>query len=85
MAFDEPKNLERGPHCLCTISPQRPGFSENDVGLNRARVWVTGIGPVRLLAETLNTFRAVWLRGGREPVKKFESSRSEMRRSRRVN
>jgi hypothetical protein len=53
--------------------------------LNRERVSVIGTRPTRLLDETSNTLKFVWLRGGRRPLKWFDSRWSEMRLSRRVN
>ncbi|KAI8004344.1 ABC transporter G family member 40 [Camellia lanceoleosa] len=71
---EELKNGGSELHPLSMISLQRLGFQENQEMLNRDRVGVTDIAPVRLLFDTLKIVREVWFRGGTVPLKRFESS-----------
>lgn len=84
MAFGDSKNGGRELQALLIISPQRFGFNENADLPNRDKVGVTGIGPVRLLPETLNITRNDWLRGGSVPLNRFHSSLREYNLSKPV-
>jgi hypothetical protein len=66
-------------HRLWIISLLRFGFFENVVSVNWQRVFVKWIGYVRLLSETLKTFKWVWFKGGKGPIKWFEFSSRDMR------
>lgn len=82
--FGDSKKGERELHARLMISPQRPGFNENAVISNRKSVGVTGIGPVRLLPDTLKATRNDWFSGGTVPLKRLNSSLSELSRDKPV-
>lgn len=63
-----------GWHGLLIISPQSPGFHKKEEIPNFFSAGVTGTGPVKLLLDTLKTFKADWFSGGIEPLNRFESS-----------
>jgi hypothetical protein len=80
----EPKNGEEEckPQDRLMISPQSPGFDENEDALNRNRVFVNGTKPVRLLLETLNEIREERFNGGRVPLSRLNSRFKELSRLR---